>query len=56
MTPGTVRHLFVSQDYPPDLGGMARRHVELCRRLTSDDVVVATVAAPGAARFDAGEA
>lgn len=55
MTPGTVRHLFVSQDYPPDLGGMARRHVELCRRLTSDEVVVSTVDAPGAAAFDAGE-
>jgi phosphatidylinositol alpha-1,6-mannosyltransferase len=56
MTPGSVRHLFVSQDYPPDRGGMARRHVELCRRLTSDEVVVSTVDAPGAAAFDAGEA
>jgi phosphatidylinositol alpha-1,6-mannosyltransferase len=56
MTPGTVRHLFVSQDYPPDLGGMARRHVELCRRLTRDEVVVSTVDAPGAVAFDAGEA
>ncbi|HEY5490899.1 MAG TPA: hypothetical protein VIK25_06860 [Gemmatimonadaceae bacterium] len=27
-----MRHLFITQDYTPDLGGMARRHVELCRR------------------------
>jgi len=27
-----LNHLFVTQDYAPDLGGMARRHVELCRR------------------------
>lgn len=51
----TVRHLFVTQDYPPDLGGMARRHVELCRRLTPDEVVVSTVSAPGADAFDRGE-
>lgn len=48
-----MRHLFVTADYPPDLGGMARRHVELCRRLP--DTIVSTVAAPDAASFDAHE-
>jgi phosphatidyl-myo-inositol dimannoside synthase len=50
-----MRHLFVTQDYAPDLGGMARRHVELCRRFAPDDVVVSTVAAPSAAAFDRNE-
>jgi phosphatidylinositol alpha-1,6-mannosyltransferase len=50
-----VRHLFVTQDYAPDLGGMARRHVELCRRFAPDDVIVSTVAAPAAGAFDAAE-
>ena len=27
-----MNHLFVTQDYAPDLGGMARRHVELSER------------------------
>ncbi|MEO6444325.1 MAG: glycosyltransferase family 4 protein [Gemmatimonadaceae bacterium] len=51
-----MRHLFVTQDYAPDLGGMARRHVELCRRFAPDSVVVSTVGATHAAAFDAGEA
>jgi len=49
------RHLFVTQDYGPDLGGMARRHVELCRRFgDGEDTVmsVSTVASPGAESFD----
>ncbi|MFL5482260.1 MAG: glycosyltransferase family 4 protein [Gemmatimonadaceae bacterium] len=49
------RHLFVTQDYGPDLGGMARRHVELCRRFgDGEDTVmsVSTVASPGADAFD----
>lgn len=50
-----MRHLFVTQDYAPDLGGMARRHVELCRRFAPDHVTVSTVASPGAERFDRGE-
>lgn len=50
-----MNHLFVTQDYAPDLGGMARRHVELCRRFAPDAMAVSTVAAPGAAAFDAGE-
>jgi len=49
-----VRHLFVTQDYGPDLGGMARRHVELCRRFGDDDTTmsVSTVASRGADAFD----
>jgi phosphatidylinositol alpha-1,6-mannosyltransferase len=50
-----VRHLFVTQDFPPDRGGMARRHVELCRRFGDEPLVVSTVDAPGASAFDAGE-
>jgi phosphatidylinositol alpha-1,6-mannosyltransferase len=51
-----MRHLFVTQDYPPDLGGMARRHVELCRRLPPDRVRVSTVVAgAGAPDFDRAE-
>lgn len=50
-----MRHLFVTQDYAPDLGGMARRHVELCRRFSPDEITVSTVAALGADAFDRGE-
>lgn len=51
-----TRHLFVTQDYPPDLGGMARRHVELCRRFAPEPVTVsAPDAGPDAAAFDRGE-
>src|SRR6185503_21186008 len=48
-----VKHLFVTQDFGPDLGGMSRRHVELCRRVAPDDVVVSTVAATDGGAFDA---
>jgi glycosyltransferase involved in cell wall biosynthesis len=49
-----VRHLFVTQDYGPDLGGMARRHVELCRRFGDDEEMMSasTVASPLAQSFD----
>ncbi len=50
-----MRHLFVTQDYAPDLGGMARMHVELCRRFGDGDetiMSVSTVAAAGAGNFD----
>jgi len=55
-----IRHLFITQDYPPMGGGMARRHAELCRRLANDPLTVSTVAAdagqePAAAAFDAAE-
>jgi len=53
-----VHHLFATQDFPPTGGGMARRHVELCRRFAPDRITVSTVAtddpASGAA-FDSGE-
>jgi phosphatidylinositol alpha-1,6-mannosyltransferase len=51
-----VKHIFLTQDYPPHLGGMARRHVELCRRFGNDSVThmeVSTVAAPESEAFDA---
>jgi Glycosyltransferase len=53
-----VRHLFVTQDYAPDLGGMARRHLELCRRFGDGEdhtMSVSTVKAEGAKAFDANE-
>ena len=50
-----MRHLFVTQDYAPDLGGMARRHVELCRRFAPDEIIVSTVASPQAQDFDRNE-
>ena len=52
-----MKHLFVTQDYAPDLGGMARRHVELCRRFGdfANTMEVSTVASPNAVRFDAAE-
>ncbi len=49
------RHLFVTQDYGPDLGGMARRHVELVRRFGDGEdtsMSVSTVASPDAEAFD----
>jgi len=48
------RHLLVTQDFGPDLGGMAKRHVELARRFGDDETVmsVSTVASPNAAAFD----
>ena len=52
-----MNHLFVTQDYGPDLGGMARRHVELCRRFADDDetMAVSTVAIHSPKKFDAQE-
>lgn len=47
----------MTQDYAPDLGGMARRHVELARRFgfSGDTMEVSTVASADAAEFDAAE-
>jgi phosphatidylinositol alpha-1,6-mannosyltransferase len=58
--PAAIRHLFITQDYPPMGGGMARRHVELCRRFAPETVTVSTVAPDAgeeaaAAAFDASE-
>ena len=53
-----MRHVFVTQDYPPIGGGMARRHVELCRRIRPGATVVSTVASEVPSRasaFDARE-
>lgn len=53
-----MKNLFVTQDYGPDLGGMARRHVELCRRFGDGgdtEMSVSTVASPNAPAFDAHE-
>jgi phosphatidyl-myo-inositol dimannoside synthase len=53
-----MNHIFVTQDYPPVGGGMARRYAELCRRFGDGErakMEVSTVAAPGAVEFDAGE-
>lgn len=53
-----MRHVFVTQDYPPVGGGMARRHVELCRRMRPAAAMVSTVASEEVSRasvFDAGE-
>ena len=38
-----MKHLFITQDFTPDRGGMARRHVELCRRWPGDQMRVSTV-------------
>lgn len=52
-----MKHLFVTQDYPPDSGGMARRHVELVRRFSTDteSMEVSTITLDDAAAFDSGE-
>ena len=50
-----MRHLFVTQDFPPDSGGMARRHIELCRHFPPGEIAVSTVASPVAASIDTGE-
>jgi hypothetical protein len=50
------RHVFVTQDYGPDLGGIARVNVERCRRLAhAGGVLVSTVSHPAASTFDATE-
>lgn len=52
-----LKHLFVTQDYGPDRGGMARRHVELCRRFGNreNSMSVSTVRVEGDEAFDRGE-
>jgi phosphatidylinositol alpha-1,6-mannosyltransferase len=52
-----MKHLFVTQDFPPDLGGMARRYVELARRFPNgtETMDVSTVTLDNSAEFDAGE-
>ena len=52
-----MNHLFVTQDYGPDRGGMARRHVELCRRFADkqNTIAVSTVELENSAQFDSRE-
>ena len=52
-----MKHLFVTQDFGPDRGGMARRHVELARRFSNEteSMDVSTVSLNGSAEFDRGE-
>ena len=48
-----VRHLLVTNDYPPKIGGIQNYLWELWRRLPADDVVVHTTPYEGAEGFDA---
>ena len=49
------RHLLVTNDFPPKLGGIQNYLWELWRRLPPDRFCVLTRPHPGAAAFDAGE-
>src|SRR4051794_40015564 len=48
-----VRHLLVTNDFPPKVGGIQSYLWELWRRLPADDVVVLTTPYDGDAAFDA---
>jgi phosphatidylinositol alpha-1,6-mannosyltransferase len=48
-----VRHLLVTNDFPPKIGGIQSYLWELWRRLPPDDVTVLTTPYPGAAAWDA---
>jgi phosphatidylinositol alpha-1,6-mannosyltransferase len=48
-----VRHLLVTNDYPPKVGGIQSYLWELYRRLPADEFVVLTRPYPGWERFDA---
>jgi glycosyltransferase involved in cell wall biosynthesis len=49
-----LQHLLVTQDFLPELGGAARRHVALVRRYP-EPMSVSTVAARDSGRYDAAE-
>ena len=51
-----VRHLLVTNDFPPKIGGIQNYLWELWRRLPPDDVVVHTTPYDGAAEWDAEQA
>ena len=48
-----IRHLLVTNDFPPKVGGIQSYLWELWRRLPADDVAVLTTPYRGAAAFDA---
>src|SRR2546423_179821 len=48
-----VKHLLVTNDFPPKQGGIQSYLWELWRRLPSDEVTVLTTAHEGAAAWDA---
>ena len=50
-----VRHLLVTNDYPPKIGGIQNYLWELWRRLPADDVVVHTTPYDGAEAVDAAQ-
>jgi len=50
-----VRHLLVTNDFPPKIGGIQNYLWELWRRLPADDVVVHTTPYAGASEFDANQ-
>jgi phosphatidylinositol alpha-1,6-mannosyltransferase len=51
-----TRHLLVTNDFPPKVGGIQSYLWELWRRLPPEDVTVLTSPHPDAARFDAEQA
>ena len=51
-----TRHLLVTNDFPPKVGGIQNYLWELWRRLPPDDVVVHTTPYQGSATFDAQQA
>jgi phosphatidylinositol alpha-1,6-mannosyltransferase len=51
-----VRHLLVTNDFPPKIGGIQNYLWELWRRLPADDVVVHTTPYEGAEAWDAEQA
>nr|MBA2751588.1 glycosyltransferase family 1 protein [Actinomycetota bacterium] len=47
-----MRHLLVTNDFPPKVGGIQSYLWELWRRLPSDQVTVLTTPYEGSAAFD----
>ena len=49
-----MKHLLVTNDFPPKIGGIQSYLWELWRRLPAPEATVLTTAYPGAEAFDAG--
>ena len=47
-----MKHLLVTNDFPPKIGGIQSYLWELWRRLPADEVTVLASAYPGAGEFD----